>query len=325
MKALFSAVLSFAVLGFAAAGAGCAVQCIEDSTGTRCTAKSLKRFEGPAQQAQQLERAPGAGVTIDVLYGNVIVQRSGSGKLEAQFAPFAYAGHDEQAYAEQQLAQNLRTSATAAGGVVVSVRREGGTNGLGADAIVRLPDDFDGPLTIINHGGGPVNDFDVRVEFVGRASAIAVTNHSMLGSCHIQGAPSIRSTTVQCGEDISVFDVSDEVNITNTEKRHDAGNPAVTLRVASVSPGSRGGRIQTASGAIQASFPRAGGYVLSARSPVKGLVTEGGLPQGCANQAASPGAKTITCGQGPVYELLAGASPDYIGQPRDNNVLLAYH
>jgi hypothetical protein len=323
MKAL-RLIASCVAAGSLAASQGCSITCIEDASGTKCTAKSLKRFEGAAQPPQLLERAPGAPVTIDVLYGNVLVQRSASGKVEVQFMPFVYAGYDEKASADQQLAQNLRTSATAQGAVTVTVARDGGSNGLGADAIVRLPDNFDGLLTILNRGGGPINDFDLKVEFVGAATALHVTNQSLLGNCWIQGAPSVRSTTVQCGEDINVFDVSDELNITNTDTSHDLRTPAINLRLASVSPNGRGGKLSSASGNINAIFPRAGGYVINARSPVKGFVQEGGLPTGCAKQEASPSAKTITCGSGPTYELVAGAAPDYVGPPKDSNVQLSY-
>ncbi|HEY3233829.1 MAG TPA: hypothetical protein VGJ84_03880, partial [Polyangiaceae bacterium] len=153
MKAVLASVVA-SLVGVCAVPAlvGCAVSCIEDATGSKCTAKSLKRFDGAAQPVQTLERAPGAPVNIDVLYGSVLVQRSISGKVEVQFSPFVYAGYDEQVSANQQLAQNLRTSATAAGGVTVSVQRAGGTNGLGANTVVRLPDDFDGTLTVVNHG-----------------------------------------------------------------------------------------------------------------------------------------------------------------------------
>jgi hypothetical protein len=304
------------------AAPGCQVGCIEDGSGTTCTAKSLERFDGPRAAPQVFDRAPGAPVTIDVLYGNITVQRSGSGKVEVEFLPFVYAGHGERANADQQLSQNLRTSASAAGAVTVSVRREGGSNGLGSDVVVRLPDTFDGPLNIVNHGGGPINNFNVKVEFVGRATALSVTNQSQLGSCWIQGAPSVRSTTVQCGEEISVFDVADGVDINNTETRRDARSPAVTLRLASVAPGSRGGRVTTASGAIVASFPASGGYVLNAKSPVRGAVL--GAPPASCQQSGAPNARTLTCGNGPVYELTAGATPDYIGQPEDSNVQLEF-
>jgi hypothetical protein len=303
---------------------GCQVGCIEDGSGTTCTAKSLERFDGQATPPQLLDRAPGQPITIDVLYGNVLVQRAGGPKVEVQFLPFVYAGHGEHASANQQLAQNLRTSAAAGVGVVVSVRREGGSNGLGADTVVRLPDSFDGPLTIVNHGGGPINNFDVKVEYAARATALSVTNHSQLGTCWVQGAPSVHSTTVQCTRDISVLDVSDEVNINALDESHDSSSPAVTLRMAAIVPGTRGGRVTSASGAIVATFPRAGGYVLNAKSPFKGFVQEGALPPNCAKQEAGPNAKTVTCGNGPAYELIAGAKPNYIGPPEDSNVQLSY-
>ena len=74
-------------------------------------------------------------------------KEAGAAKSRRSFFPFVYAGYDEKASADQQLAQNLRTSAASAGGIAVSVRREGGTNGLGANTVVRLPDDFDGTST----------------------------------------------------------------------------------------------------------------------------------------------------------------------------------
>jgi hypothetical protein len=300
------------------------VSCIEDASGTRCSAKSLTRFDGPVPPPQVLDRAPGAPVSVDVLYGNVLVGRSASDKVEVEFRPFVYAGHDEKGFADQQLAQNLRIAATVSGGVTVSVGREGGTNGLGADTLIRLPDSFDGTLAIVNRGDGPLNHFDVKVDHVGRAAALQVTNHSLLGGCWIQGAPTVRSTTVQCGEDVSVFDVADAINVVNTETSHDANTPAITLRVAAVSPGSAGGRIISASGVIAVTFPRAGGYVLNAKSPVRGVVQEGALPPNCTKQDQSPAAKTITCGAGPVYELIAGERPDYVGTPKDSNVIVAY-
>lgn len=309
---------------FSIATSGCALGCIEDASGTHCSAKSLDRYEGQPSQPQLFDRAPGAPLTIDVIYGNVQVARSGSGKVEVQFFPYVYAAYDAKASAQAQLAQNLRPVAAVAGGAVnVSVRREGGTNGLGADTVVRIPDNFDGLINVINHGDGPINDFDIRVEYVARASALQVTNRSMLGNCFVQGAPSVRSTTVKCDEEITVLDVADDVTIDNTEKSHDANKPAIRVRVASVAPNAKGGRVASASGPIAATFPRAAGYVVNASSPVKGVVQEGMLPSGCS-QSGAPNHKTITCGHGPTYELVAGAAPDYVGPPPDSNVLLSY-
>jgi hypothetical protein len=307
----------------AALATGCATTCIEGANGgMTCTAKSLIRFDGAVPPLQVFDRTPGAPLTIDVQYGNVLVGKSNSGKVEVEFHPYCYAGNDEQAAAQQMMAQNLRTTATAAGAVTVSVTRAGGSNGLGADVVVRVPESFDGPLTVVNRGDGPLNNFDLKIDYVGRANALAATNQSVLGNCWIQGGPSVGNTTVQCAETISVFDVSGQVNITNTETRHDPSSPAITLRMAQV--GGAGGKVVATSGAIAATFPRAGGYVLDARSPVKGMVQEGALPPGCQTQAASPAQKTIRCGNGPTYQLIAGAQPDYIGKPEDSNVMLSY-
>ncbi len=322
-KWVFGSSFGFLLAACLVLESGCSVHCIEDASGTKCQAKSLKRFDGPPPAAQLLDRTPGSPLTIDVQYGNVLVQRSTSGKVEVQFMPFAYAGYDEKALADQWLAQNLRVAATAQGAITVTVARQGGSNGLGADAIVRVPDNFDGALSVVNRGDGPLNNFDLKVEFVGAAHTLSVTNNSLLGNCWVQGTPNVKSTTVQCGEDISVFDVADGVSIVNTDTSHDSNTPAITLRMAGISPGAGGGRVSAASGNIQATFPRAGGYVINARSPVKGVVQEGALPPGC-NQQGAPNAKVIRCGQGPSYELIAGATPDYVGPPEDSNVVLAY-
>jgi hypothetical protein len=325
MKAVFGSILSFKIAVLMSINvSGCAVTCIEDASGSTCTAKTLKRFDGPAQPPSVVPRTPGQPVTVEVQYGNILVERSTSGQVEVLFEPFAYAAYDDKAGADRELAQNLVTSVASTGGITVSVRRNGGSTGLGSDTIVRVPDDFDGALTVINHGDGPVNEFNVKVAHVGKASALMVQNKSMLGDCWIQGAPSIRTTSIQCEERIWVLDVSDQVNIENGETSFDDQGPAITLRLAQISPGSSGGKIITASGSISATFPSSGGYVLHAKSPVMGSIQEGSLPTTCAAQQPAPNAKTISCGQGPSYELLAGARPDYVGQPKESNVLLSY-
>jgi len=312
------------VVALSATTWGCATTCYEDATGTHCTAKSLARFDGAPAAPQAFDRAPGAPITVDVLYGNVSVERSNSGKVEVQFFPFAYAGHDEQPLAQKMMAENLRVSATAAGGVVASVSRQGGSNGVGANVVVRVPDSFDGPLNVVNRGGGPLNEFNVKVDFVGRATAVSINNQSLLGGCFLRGAPTVRSTTVDCGAEIGVYDVSDAVNITHRDTSRDGPSPAVTLRLAPMPAGSRGGRVTTASGSIAATFPATGGFAVAAKSPVRGGVQEGALPAGCVKQEASPSAKTITCGQGPSYELTAGANPGPLAKDRPSDVLLSY-
>ncbi|MCA9592033.1 MAG: hypothetical protein KC776_01945 [Myxococcales bacterium] len=303
---------------------GCATTCIEGANGVTCTAKSLKRFDGAPPQAQAFNVTPGAPLNIDVQYGNVLVTRSTTPQVIVEFRPFCYAGHDEQATAQQFLTQNLRMTATGAGAITAVSGRNGGSNGLGADVIVRVPDGFNGAINVLNRGDGPVNEFGLKIEGVGHATALTATNQALLGSCWIQGAPSVKSTTVQCRNGVSVFDVSDAVNITNTDPRHDASSPAITLRMASVSPGSPGGTVTATSGSVAATFPRAGGYVIQAQSPVNGAVQEGSVPPSCQLNAAAPNNKTLSCGGGPAYRIIAGAQPDTIGPPPPANVMLSY-
>jgi hypothetical protein len=317
------AILSGAMV-VAVLGTGCATHCVEGPDGTTCTAKSLKRFDGAVSPTQAVQRAPGAPVTIDVQYGNVLVTRSNSDQVEVTFRPFCYAGYDEQTAAQQYMAGSLRTTATAEGGVTVVVARAGGTNGLGADAIVGLPDGFDGTLTVLNRGDGPLNEFDLKVNHVGRATAVSLTNQSQLGGCWLGGAPTVRSTTVACNETISVFDVSDDVSITNGDAHHDARSPAITLRMAAASPNSRGGSITSASGSVVATFPVAGGFTIDARSPVQGNVQEGALPTVCQVEAASASAKIVRCGAGPTYQIVAGSGPSGLARNQSHDVVLSY-
>jgi hypothetical protein len=95
----------------------------------------------------------------------------------------------------------------------------------------------------------------------------------------------------------------------------------VTLRLAEVSATAPASNVTTTSGSIAATLPH-GGYVVSARSPVKGTVREGALPAGCAVHGA-PNAKTVTCGKGPAFNFTAGARPNYV-EPKNNDVILSY-
>jgi hypothetical protein len=316
---IFSSLVLVLGVGLLSNVTACDVGCIDDGSGVRCTGKSLKEFLGQRSAPQSFDRAPGSPLTIDVVYGNVQLDRSASGKLEVEFAPFVYAGYDQDAAAQRMLTTNLQTTANAN---TVTVARQGGSNGLGADVIVRIPDTFDGPLTVINRGDGPLNHFDLKIQAVGRAATLAVTNQSILGACWVQGAPTVKNTIVSCNDGVSVFDVADKVDIINRDEDHDDQSPAVTVRLAGVSAGG-GGRISSVSGAVAVTMPK-GGYVVKASSPVKGTVREGALPAGCTKTEASPANKTITCGGGPTYEVIGGSKPNFIGQPKDSDVTFSW-
>ena len=51
--------LSFITAFVALLGTACSVTCIEDASGTRCSAKSLVRYDGPPSAPQAFDRAPG--------------------------------------------------------------------------------------------------------------------------------------------------------------------------------------------------------------------------------------------------------------------------
>jgi hypothetical protein len=119
-----------------------------------------------------------------------------------------------------------------------------------------------------------------------------------------------------------VFDVADKVDITNRDEDFDDAAPAVTVRLSAVSPGG-GGRITSVSGGVAVTFPK-GAYVVKGSSPVKGNVREGALPAGCTKIEAGPNNKTITCGGGPTYDVVAGSKPDFIGQPKDSDVTFSW-
>lgn len=278
-------ILTTATLALATSSA-CQVNCIEDASGTKCSAKSLKRFDGAPPQPTSLPHTPGTPLTIDVQYGDITVERSPSPNVEVYFQPFAYAAYDGEASARQWLAQNLQlVAAPGNGGLLVTASRNGGSNGLGSNVTVRIPDQFNGALNIVNRAGGPLNHFNVKVQAVGQASALTLTNSSNLGSCWVQAAPTVRSTTVKCGAPISVFDVADNISIINTDRNHTGRDPAVTLRLAAVG-NAQGGTVTANSGLIDATFPGAAS---------------------CA-PAGNGAQKTVTCG-GARYTLHAGASP----------------
>jgi hypothetical protein len=94
--------------------------------------------------------------------------------------------------------------------------------------------------------------------------------------------------------------------------------------MAGVSPNSRGGSITSASGTIAATFPMAGGFTIDAQSPVQGSVQEGAVPTACQVEAKSASAKTVRCGAGPTYQIVAGSGPGGLARKRPHDVVLTY-
>ena len=322
MKTLYGTI-AFAVLGATLFSAtGCKVACKDNETdnGGTCIAKSLTKFNG-TPSSSTVDYQAGTPLSIEGVYGNINVESgAAAGKIEVTFEPFDYEGHDEKDLAVRQMNENLAMNTDLTGGVHVTAARTGDTsNGLGADITVKLPADFDGNITVYNHGNGPLNEFDLHVDFVGKSKSVSITNDSGIGDCKIQGAATVTDTKATCGDLITVLDVSDNVNI-NKVGLSPGDEATVVLRMASIAATATGGTILTEDGSIDATFPATGTYAIQAFSPTQGTVTEGTPPASCTVETAAPGSKTITCGAAtPLYKVTAGQ--DGLG---DSNITLSY-
>lgn len=309
MKKVFGT-LTLGLLGFALLGtSGCKVTDCgpeeKESGGACIQGKSLTKFDGT--DVSKTVSYQGGDVTIATVYGNVTVEGgAASGTVEVIFKPFDFEAYDEKELATRQMNENLLLTIQDGANVNVTAARQGNpTNGLGASVTVKLPADFAGNLTIMNHGDGPLanaGEFDVDVKSVSQAKTVTLTNKASLGDCYVSGAASVVSTGVTCHGKVSVLGVSDDVNITTDGEGMD--DPSVVLRVASVSAGAKGGKITVADeGSIDATFPASGNYSVHASAPL-GAVDTGAPPATCTVSEAAASDKKVTCGSdGPAYDL----------------------
>jgi hypothetical protein len=250
----------------------------------------------------------GQDLEIDTVYGNIsVTSGAAAGKVEVVFHPFDYEGHDEKDLAVRHMNENLVLGADTKNGVQIKASRSGSPgNGLGASISVKLPPEFDGKITAHN-GDGPLNEFDIDIGWVGKSTSVSVSTDSELGNCTVQGAATVTNTTANCGHQIKVLDVSDNVTASNKFTAHAGTDAVIVVRIASISATATGGSITSQDGAIDATFPATGTYAIQAFSPHAGVVHEGTLPTGCTKEEAAPGSKTITCGGAtPLYKLTAG-------------------
>lgn len=308
MKQLFGT-LALGLVGIALLGSsGCKLVCKENEQekGGECIGKSLTKFDGtdvPKTVAYQA----GGNVSVSTVYGNVTIESGApAGKVEVIFKPFDFEGYDEKELATRQMNENLSLNITEGADIEVSAGRKGDpTNGLGASVTVKLPPDFNGNLTILNHGDGPLanaGEFDVDVNAVASAKTVTLTNKASLGDCAVKGATSVVSTGVTCHGKVTVTGVADDVNITTDGEGMD--DPSVVLRVASVSAGAKGGKITVSEeGSIDATFPTSGNFSVHASAPL-GAVDPGAPPATCTMTEASTTDKTVACGSGgATYDL----------------------
>lgn len=327
MKQLFGT-LALGLMGVALfATGGCKLTCKENEqeSGGECIGKSLTKFDG-TDVSKTVPYQAGGSVTVSTVYGNVTIENGApAGKVEVIFKPFDFEAYDEKELAIRQMNENLSLNINEGANIDVTAARTGDpSNGLGASVTVRLPPEFDGNLTILNHGDGPLanaGEFDVDVKGVGQGKTLTLTNKSSLGDCSVNGAASILSTGVTCHGKVSVLGVSDDVNITTDGEGMD--DPSVVLRVAAVSAGAKGGKITVnEEGSIDATFPATGNFSVKAKAPL-GAVDPGAPPASCTVSETAAADKTVACGTGgPIYDLFTNGENGSVFL--EGNIKLSY-
>ena len=145
---------------------GCLVDCVEEETAegdsrTVCTAVEATRYEHAEDITASMPYAAGDALTIENTNGNINVSSGSTDAVEITIERFTTRpkGEKEEAEAEMDLSNY---SITTEGGVV-RVRRNGGSDFLGADVTVRLPSTFDNTSAFnVDSNNGNLNLRDVR-------------------------------------------------------------------------------------------------------------------------------------------------------------------
>jgi len=314
-------------------------------SGCRVEAKSTKEFLGD-EVTQTPAYAAGKNITISGVNGGIRVVPGVAGNVRVTFSPFSIRGYDEDKEAVAEMQNNLTMSAAtdANGDVVITTDRNGGSTGLGAKIEVAIPPELAGRLSVTqgngdvhvqtaaaatrlnvdNNGAGSVtaacgSSFageiriqneagDVAVGSVGSATLVEIQNTGT-GDCVLDGYPTVTNSTIHCGWDISVSNVSDHVDIVSTNTL----DATVTVSIAGISDTTTGGSVNLTSGQVNLTMPQTENYALTAQAN-GGLVNLGTPPAGCTTAETSPGSKSMTCQSGgPTYAVVAGDASGNVG------------
>ncbi len=301
----------------------CEITCTEgeQKQGGVCVAKSLKRFTGQPV-TEQVDWSPGASLTIDGVRGDISLSQGTSDQVVVTFEPFSYRAYDADDAATAEIENNLVFDVQGGSSVTITSARNGGTTGLGTHIRVSLPVGFDGDISVRNRGDGSINPGDLQIDAVGLSPSVTLLNEKV-GRCRLKGAATVTRTTVTCKGEIEVLDVSNDVNVTHTFGTE--LNTAILLRLASVSAGAVGGKIESKDGDIVLVLPSAGDYAVqavanSSSSNTTAVVDFGAPPATCSVNAASDASQTLSCGAANVvYQVTAGL--DGVGA---SNVFASY-
>jgi hypothetical protein len=260
-----------------------------------CTAQTLEEFEGEPI-ALAVNYTPGQAMKVTGLNGEIRFEDGGrAGEVHVLFKPFTFDGYDKEEEAREAIENDLHVALAEdnEGAVHAAVDKDGGGS-LGAHVIVSLPPEFDDLIHIANRNG------QVDVEYVAGATSLWVHNRGA-GDCLIAGQPSLRDTNVVCGFDVRVTDVADKVQVRSE------GIGDVMVSIAAVAAGSGGGDIRADNGEVNLTVPAStSDFSVQAAAYGGGVVNAPAAPSGCQLQVAAENSKTLSCGAGPNFTVIAG-------------------
>lgn len=287
--------LAASTLALALSAIGCEVQCDEndETQGTTCIAKSLKKFEG-TPTTKQAAWVSGGTVTIEGVNGKIDVVRGSAGLVSATFTPFDYRAHDTP---EADVVADIGTLSLTVegdvGGVSGATRvksAKGAASTTGADVSVSIPPEFDGKLVVRQNNGETV------IAFVGSASGVDLVSDN--GGCSVTGSATQATFVVNCD------------------------NGGIDASLSGV-PAGASGTITSGNGDVNLHIPGSAKFFVQGTTGSTGMVDVGNaVAAGCAVLEATPPsdqARTVTCGS-----AVAGDAQYVVGAPDLGDIHLSF-
>jgi hypothetical protein len=306
-RSLALSALSLTVL---LAASGCETSNCETEEGNDAVcAESLKKFTvAGAEQTLELDYEPGRDLVVDNIKGTIHVNEGlDAGVITITFDPFTYRGHSKDAEAKDDIENKFSASFEWVEDdnayIARTDRGEGSSDELGAEITVELPPEFDGVLRVVNQGGGEVNPGNVIVNYTALSPTVNLENKSSVGDCDLDGAETVTRTTADCGGQIEIRGISDNVDVVSTGLETDLD---ILVEFASISDDAAGGSIKSDDGQVDVIFPPDSNFSVDA-STGEGVVTLFDLPDSC-NAEGEDASQSVVCGAdgSALYTIQAG-------------------
>lgn len=247
----------------------------DDADGTCVEGKSLDKFVADEDDEASVFYNDGQDIKVLSVNGELRV-RPGSDETKAvlRYRRFVFRAYDtpiEEVQADlEKLVVEARPTDTGAAGF--DVDRLGGPAGLGADLTLLVPPGFNGTLDL-TQDNGPTD-----IGYVGDARGVLLNSEN--GRCEVAAGGA---------ELIDLY----------------CGNGDLSASVAAVPETFVSGDFETGNGTIVLSFPAAAKFNVQAQAHDGGVVDVTNVHTGCAVNASSESAKTISCNgatsEDPVY------------------------